>query len=126
MVEIDKMIDNKPTKALVKELAESRIRNLQAFRELQEYNNTGKFLYVHPLIVHYSLRQELAKMLENNSNMFLQEYANCRENVKRYKSYYNNPKRPEEKKKRDKQNIKKHSEKLSIMEELMNERDTSI
>lgn len=121
MVEIDKVIDNKPTKPLVRELAELRIRNLQAFRELQEYNNNGKFMFVHPLIVHYSLRQELKTMLENNSNMFLQEYANTRENVKRYKSYYNNPKRDDEKKKRDKQNIKKHSEKLAIMEEIVND-----
>jgi hypothetical protein len=121
MAEIDKIIDQKPTIALVKELAELRIRNLQAFRELEEYNNTGKFVNKHPLVKHFSIHEQLKEMLWNNPDSFLEEYANTRENVKRYKSFLNRKDRDQAKKEKDNKNLKKHSEREALMKEILSE-----
>ena len=119
MVEIDARIDRKPTEKLVIELAELRIRNLQAFRELDEYNRTGKFLNRHPLVAHFSTRQQLEELLRENPDRFLEEYSNSRENVKRYRSYLNSPARTDEKKDKDRINLKKHSERVEIMKDIL-------
>lgn len=119
MVEIDKIIDNKPTAKLVQEFAELRIRNLQAFRELESYNSTGEFLNRHPIVAHFSTRQQLEQMLRENPDKFLEEYSNTRENVKRYKSYLNNKKRTEEQHDKDKINLKKHRQRVAMMKEIL-------
>lgn len=121
MVDLDAIIDQKPTAKIVQELAELRIRNIQAFRELESFNNTGKFLNRHPLVAHFSTRQQLEQLLKENPDKFLEEYSNCRENVKRYKSYLNNKKRTQEKKDKDKINLKKHSDRLEIIKDILNQ-----
>jgi len=121
MDEIDKVIDNKPTAARVRDLAELRIRNLQAFRELEEFNNTGKFMNRHPLVVQFSIREELKKMLSENPDAFLEEYANTRENVKRYRCFLNSKKRSKDQKAKDAINLKKHSDRESLMKEIIGE-----
>ena len=50
MKQLDELLETKPTEEAVKEMAELRIRNLQAFDELQSFNDTGKFLCKHPLL----------------------------------------------------------------------------
>jgi hypothetical protein len=121
MVEIDKDIDNNPTPAKVQSLAELRIRNLQAFRELEEYNNTGKFLNRHPLVAHFSTRMQLQQLLKDNPDEFLEEYANTRENVKRYRSFLNNKKRTKDQNAKDKINLKKHTDREALMKEILSE-----
>jgi hypothetical protein len=123
MVEIDKVIDQKPTITRIKELAELRIRNLQAFRELEEFNNTGKFVNKHPLVQHFSIHEQLKEMLRDNPTAFLKEYANTRENVKRYKSFLNRKDRDQAQKEKDTKNLKKHSEREALMESILNERN---
>lgn len=59
MKQLDELLDKKPTRRAVVDMAELRIRNLLAFSELQTYNDTGMFRYKHPLIVHRSERAEL-------------------------------------------------------------------
>jgi len=121
MVEIDAIIDNKPTATRVQELAELRIRNIQAFRELQNYDNTGEFLNRHPLVAHFSTRIQLQQLLKDNPDSFLEEYANCRENVKRYRSFLKNKRRSAEQKDKDKINLKKHQDRESLMKEILSE-----
>lgn len=121
MGEIDKVIDQKPTITLVKELAELRIRNLQAFRELEEYNNTGKFVNKHPLVKHFSIHEQLKEQLKNNPDTFLEDYSRVRENVKRYKSFLNNKKRDADQKKKDKKNLDKHTEREALMKDILSQ-----
>jgi hypothetical protein len=121
MVGIDKVIDEKPTTSLIKELAELRIRNLQAFRELEEYNNTGKFVNKHPLVKHFSIHEQLKEMLRDNPDTFLDEYHSTKENVKRYKSFLNRKDRDQAQKEKDKKNLKKHSEREALMKEILSE-----
>ncbi len=114
MCEIDAIIDSKASKALVKELAELRIRNLLCFSELEALNNNGKFLYKHPLIRNYSERVQLETMFREDPDRFLDEFANARENVKRYSSFLKNKKRSPEQKDKDRQNLDKHKERKQL------------
>lgn len=114
MREIDAVIDSKASKSLVKELAELRIRNLLCFRELEALNNTGKFLYKHPLIRNYSERVQLESMFREDPGRFLDEFSNARENVKRYSSFLKNKKRSQEQKEKDRQNLDKHKERKQL------------
>ncbi len=118
MKELDKELDSLPTTEKVKELAETRIRNLQAIRELESYNAQGQFLNKHPLLNTYSLKNELEQLLANNPAEFLEQYANTRENVKRYKSRLNSPKR-KDKREADESNLKKHEERELLMKEVL-------
>lgn len=119
MVEIDKIIDQKPTRTLVKELAVLRIRNLQAFRELKELNDNGKFIYKHPLIVHFSLRVQLQSLYTKDPDEFMNEFARTKENVKRYSSFLNNKKRPAGQKQKDKTNLDKHLNREQVMKDIV-------
>ncbi len=118
MKELDKELDSSPTPEKVKELAETRIRNLQAIRELENYNTKGQLLNKHPLLNTYSLKNELEQLLANNPAEFLEQYANTRENVKRYKSRLNSDKR-KDKIEADELNLKKHEERELLMKEVL-------
>lgn len=100
-------------------MAELRIQNLQAFAELQSYNNTGKYLYKHPLIKNYSERVQLEEMFRNRSAEFLKQYSLTAENVKRYSSFTKSSKRTPEQKQKDKLNLKRHQEREQLMQKIM-------
>lgn len=119
MVSLDKIIDQEPTKDIVKRLAELRIRNLLCFKELGTYNGTGKFLLEHPLIRHFSLRCELENMLVRNPDQFLEEYRNVANNVSRYRSYLNGDKADKKKADSWKQQLKKHQERENLMKDIL-------
>lgn len=121
IVEIDSIIDNNPSIALVKELAELRVRNLCAFNELQSYNDNKTFLYKHPLVSSYSLTAELAKLLRENPARFLKDYAAVNDNIKRYESYLRSNNRSEEKKKNDKANLVKHRQRAELMSSILSD-----
>ncbi|HMM18501.1 MAG: hypothetical protein PHV66_00235 [Bacteroidales bacterium] len=118
MLALDKVLDNTPTEKEVMRMAELRIRNLQAFDELQQYNDSGKWRYKHPLIVHMSERFALEELRRRNPEKFLKEYANCAHNIKRYKSYLKNQNRTD-KRSSDKQNLQKHKERQTIFEDII-------
>ncbi len=118
MLELDKVLDGKPTEKDIINMAELRIRNLLAFDELQIYNDSGKWRYKHPLIVHMSERFSLEELKRRNPEKFLKEYANCAHNIKRYNSYLKNDSRSD-KHKSDKQNLKKHQERQIIFEDII-------
>lgn len=117
---LDAELDDKPTEAKVAKMAEARIRNLQCFEELQSFNDTGKWRNKHPLLIHYSERFQLEELRRKDPAAFLQKYANCQQNIKRYKSYLNNKSRAEQRE-NDKKNLMKHQERQVIFETILND-----
>ena len=122
MRSLDTALDNNPTAAQVIEMAESRIRNLQAHKELQSFNDSGTWLYKHPLIIHMSERFQLEELRRRNPEQFLKEYANCAYNVKRYASFIKNNARIE-KRAQDKENLKKHQARQTLFENIIANED---
>lgn len=109
MRQLDELLDKKPTPNAVAEMAEQRIRNLQAFAELQSFNDTGKFLCKHPILYGRSEIAQLMELLKINPSEFLHKYKNVLDNIKRYKSYL---KRTDRKAQRDldKKSLSRHQE----------------
>jgi hypothetical protein len=85
--QLDEQLDTTPTARSVMEMAETRIRDLQAFVELQFYNDTGTFLYRHPLILQHSERAKLEKVFKEDPAEFLRLHKCCQDNIRRYESY---------------------------------------
>lgn len=122
MKDIDAVIDKEPTEQRIIDLAELRNRNIMAFKELQEYNDNGKWKNKHPLIVHHSIRQKYEDMLRKDPGEFLGEYTNTANNVNRYKSFLNNKDRSPNQHDKDRENLTKHSERETIMREVLEEK----
>lgn len=91
MKELDKVLDTAPTSGAVMQMVELRIQNLLAFSELQSYNDTGKFLYRHPLISHKSERSELEQLLKKDPQEFLRRHKCVLDNIRRYEAKLKNP-----------------------------------
>lgn len=118
---IDAVVDEKPTTTRIIELVELGVRNRQCFRELQTFNDTGKWLNRHPLLKHFSLHAEMNKLLQKDRGEYLQEYTKTSGYVSRYRSYLNNDKRSPSQHEKDEINLKKHSEREQIMKEVLDE-----
>jgi hypothetical protein len=115
---LDAELDIKATSQKVADMAELRIRNLQCFKELKSFNDAGLWVNTHPLLLHYSEHFKLQELRKANPEAFLKEYANCTGNIKRYRSYLNNPKRAGQQES-DKRNLKKHQERRVIFENIL-------
>ena len=87
MKQLDELLETAPTAQAVAEMAELRIRNLQAFAELQSFNDTGKFLCKHPILFGLSEIAQLIKLLKADPAEFLRRHKNVLDNIKRYRSY---------------------------------------
>lgn len=118
MKKLDELLDKKPKANDVAAMAELRIRNLQAFDELKAYNDTGKFLYKHPLLKGKSEFDELVKLFKKDPAEFLHKHKNVLGNIKRYKSYI---KRDDRKDKRasDRENLQRHQERERMFKMVM-------
>lgn len=81
---LDDALDDAPTTDKVSELAELRIQNLLCFRELQNLNDTGDFLYRHPYLKNEREYEELIGLWNTDRERFIQSYQNCRNNINRY------------------------------------------
>lgn len=84
---LDSELDKNPTPVKVRDMAETRIRNLSCFRELQSFNDTGIFKYEHPLLAYHSERSVLARLFQSSPSEFLRQYKAVANNVKRYAGY---------------------------------------
>lgn len=115
---LDTELDTKPTPTKVAKMAETRIRNLQCFDELQSFNDTGRWKNKHPLLIHYSERFQLEALRKKNPEAFLKKYADCSQNIKRYKSYLKSDSRTDQRDS-DKKNLAKHMERRVIFETIM-------
>ena len=113
MKQLDEQLETKPTAKAVADMAELRIRNLQAFAELQSFNDTGKFLCKHPILFGRSEIAKLIKLLKADPAEFLRRHKNVLDNIKRYRSYL---KRNDRKNRRqqDKQNLRRHQEREGL------------
>lgn len=113
MKQLDELLDKEPKAEAVAEMAELRIRNLQAFAELQAFNDTGKFLCKHPLLFERSETAHLINLLRTNPAEFLRLHKNVLDNIKRYRSYLKREDRIE-KRNTDKQNLKRYQERKQL------------
>ena len=110
MKQLDELLEKERNAQAVADMAELRIRNLQAFAELQALNDTGKFLCKHPLLFGRSEIAELMKLLKADPAEFLRQHKNVLDNIKRYKSFVKRKDR-KEKKEADKRNLERYQEK---------------
>ena len=122
MKEIDAVVDKEPTEQRIIDLAELYNRNRLAFNELRYFNDKGKWRNKHPLIVHHSIRSKYQDLLKEDPGGFLAEYTNTANNVNRYKSFLNNKDRSPNQKEKDRENLLKHTERETIMREVLEEK----
>ncbi len=113
MKQLDELLEKERNAQAVADMAELRIRNLQAFAELQSFNDTGKFLCKHPLLFGRSEIAELMKLLKADPAEFLRQHKNVLDNIKRYKSFVKRKDR-KEKKEADKRNLERYQEKEQL------------
>ena len=110
MKQLDELLEKERNAQAVADMAELRIRNLQAFAELQSFNDTGKFLCKHPLLFGRSEIAQLMKLLKAAPAEFLRQHKNVLDNIKRYKSFVKRKDR-KEKREADKRNLERYQEK---------------
>ena len=111
-------LDKAPTVRSVIETAETRIRNLQAFAELRHFNDTGAFLYRHPLIVHRSEHAILEKIFKDDPVEFLRLHKCCLDNIKRYESYLKRDNR-KARHKQDKESLRRHRDRSELFKTII-------
>ena len=114
MKQLDEVLDKNPTAQAVADMAELRIRNNQAFAELQSFNDTGKFLCKHPILFG---RSEIAQLIK-----LLRQHKNVLDNIKRYRSYL---KRSDRKDKRtaDRKNLERHQERERLFKMVLEQQN---
>ena len=124
MKQLDEQLDKKPTETAVKELAELRIRNLQAFDELQSFNDKGKFLNKHPLLSARSEFSVLQKLLKTNPTEFLHRHKNVLDNIKRYKAYLKRADRKAHREE-DRKNLSRHEEREKLFQMVLEQNNSN-
>lgn len=121
IIQIEERMDTDLTRDDIFSLVRLRIRNLQAFSELQNYNDTGLFLFHHPLINGRSERAELISLLEKDPQAFLRKHRNVLDNIRRYETYLKSPAR-ESRRKQDRDLLRKHRDREMIFRDILNEK----
>ena len=122
MKQLDELLEKERNAQAVADMAELRIRNLQAFAELQSFNDTGKFLCKHPLLFGRSEIAELMKLLKADPAEFLRQHKNVLDNIKRYRSYI---KRIDRKNRRadDLKNLERHREREKLFKMVLEQQN---
>ena len=122
MKQLDEVLDKNPTAQAVADMAELRIRNNQAFAELQSFNDTGKFLCKHPILFGRSEIAPLLTLLRSDPAEFLRQHKNVLDNIKRYRSYL---KRSDRKDKRtaDRKNLERHQERERLFKMVLEQQN---
>lgn len=122
MKQLDELLEKERNAQAVADMAELRIRNLQAFAELQSFNDTGKFLCRHPLLFGRSEIAELMKLLKADPAEFLRQHKNVLDNIKRYRSYI---KRTDRKNRRadDRKNLERHREREKLFKMVLEQQN---
>ena len=92
MRNLDAIIHSDCTDANAKAYTEADTRNHLAFLELEQYNNTATFAYIHPLLTAYKLEQELNQLRRVNPEQFMNDLINASKNITRYRSMINSKK----------------------------------
>ena len=113
MKQLDERLDKNPVKRDIMDMVELRIRNLHAFDELQSFNDTGKFLYIHQ-----SERAQLTKLLKTDPHEFLRLHKNVADNIRRYESYLKRADR-QTRRIQDKENLRRHREREALFKVIL-------
>ena len=124
MKQLDKQLEEKPTPSDVAEMAELRIRNLQAFAELQAFNDTGKFLCKHPILFGRSEFAKLMNLFKTNPAEFLQRHKNVLDNIRRYQAFLKRENR-KAKRQSDKEHLQKYLEKEKLFKMVIEHNNTA-
>jgi hypothetical protein len=84
MERLNEILDNNPGRVgdMVKDANLNRIAHV----ELQAYNDTGQFLYKHPILSRYNLKNELEQLRKACPDKFMEELINASKNITRYES----------------------------------------
>jgi len=122
MQEIDVLLDDNP--ALSMEMVLTDQRNRQAHQELTSFNETGKFVNKHPLVIRQNryrdLYEELLELKRTNPSAFLTEITNVIQNIRRIQSQLKNKKyKSEEEKLSWEQNLEKALIRKQALENLL-------
>lgn len=122
MKQLDELLEKERNAQAVADMAELRIHNLQAFAELQSFNDTGKFLCKHPLLFGRSEIAQLIKLLRSDPAEFLRQHKNVLDNIKRYRSYI---KRTDRKNRRadDLKNLERHREREKLFKMVLEQQN---
>lgn len=113
MVQLDEQLETKPTAESVREMAETRIRNLQCFAELQSFNDTGRFLCKHPLLAGRSEFAQLLRLLQHDAPEFLRQHKNTLDNIRRYESYLKRDDR-RDRRQQDREHLRRHKQREEL------------
>lgn len=122
MKQIDERLDSKPLKRDILEMVDLYIRNQQAFTELQAFNDTGSFLYVHPLMVGRSERARLQRLMREDPQQFLRLHRNVSDNIRRYESYLKRADR-QSRRAQDLQNLKNWRQRDQLFRSLLQQKE---
>lgn len=122
MLDIDKIIDRQPTSSNVQELVELDIENKAIFKELDSYNSTQKFIFIHPLTKALEHVDRLRTLRKNNPEQFTNELVNCDKSITRYKSMIKNKKNKDNNELQDwTKLLKDYEQKLKLMNMIISE-----
>jgi hypothetical protein len=120
MKEIDPVLDAKPELAI--EFIRLDIRNRQAWKELYNFELTGDFLWLHPILQKKKVENEFRRLKKENPDEFMAGFVNNAKNITRYKSMLNNEKHKSREEKEAWQNhIARCQDENEIMKNILNE-----
>lgn len=92
----------------------------RAFEELNHYNITQTFLYIHPITSGHKETNRLEALLISSPGAFLDECTNAQKNVTRYNSLINKQKYKDEEQHNDWLNIiTRENAKILLMQDLI-------
>lgn len=94
---------------LLGKIVQKSIRHELCISELVNFDRRGKFIGKHPLIGEETEADRVRKLLRENPEEFLQEYANVRQNIARYSSFLKSKSRSDEQKARDQVSLNKYN-----------------
>lgn len=122
MQEIDVFIDQQTDYA--EELVRLSISNQEAHDELQSFNDCKQFKYKHPIAENFRYKQsqqdELYKLLYKDTEKFMDEITNTRQNIRRIESNLNKEKYKNEEERRNWiANLNNARSKLQVMKDLI-------
>lgn len=118
MKSIHEVIDEHPEKS--GQMVANDNSNYLAFLELSNYENTGRFLYLHPILIGYKQENELDALRKANPARFMQEMINAEKSITRYNSLIKNQKYKNEEELTSWQNkISLYEHKLDVMQQLI-------
>lgn len=86
MLDLDKALDKDPTKENISDFISSEIENKQIFKELQTYNDSGRFVYIHPLTKALEETDRLRALKKADPAAFASELVNADKSITRYNS----------------------------------------